>query len=626
MSNQKTYTANAIPLPFGRFIEDRPESNRLPLEFKRPWGYADTGQRIPHDPNPESPKRHEPYRPPEGYAAVAQSWGVVQAAGGFQTACAVQQGLPAAMRKEYAWTQGTADRLSACIHPATVGMDALAVCQQPRHLPSAKLNTCHQASVGALADLRRCQHPLTTAATALVNCAADADAAQSAALLKTVFQTAYSADAAVQACAAVLLPPPQAIAACVRPVSTPALPVPCEYYELPAEPEPQPADKTYICGLRPPSNRMALRFSRKKSAHSARYLPVAFSCGDVLSTPIREAYIMHNTVTASVDGLPLGLFSASFACDTGGYCWQGSLTVSPDDFAKINMAGRVKGDEAVISCQINGDSFVILAEDYSDNRRFGQKSYTVSGRSLTARLGDDYAAKGSETYRAPMYAQQIAAEQLRHSGFTVDGWHITDWLIPENVYSATDKSPMAVLQELAAAAGGFVCSDTVQPALRLKPKWPRAAWEIESADADVTVPAGVILSISGRHQAAERAEAVFVWPTHAHGKAADVYRRGSSRAPRASALSHALYTDQPVLLAAGIAALSATGTHKHETVRLPVSDKYALPLAELGQIWQIHEPTGAWKGVVTGVSLEVQIEGHAPTVEQSVVIDRYLDR
>ena len=189
----------------------------------------------------------------------------------------------------------------------------------------------------------------------------------------------------------------------------------------------------------------------------------------------------------------------------------------------------------------------------------------------------------------------------------------------------TDKTPIAVLQELAQAAGGFVESDRARPVVRFKPKWKKASWEVSDAPADVSVPVSVIFSISGQRNVSERANGVYVWPSHNKGKGADVYRNGSNREPRASALTNTLYTDQPVLLAAGIAALSETGVHKRETVSLPVSDKYAIPMANLGEIWQINEPTGSWQGVVVGVSVEVKIENDAPVVTQNLTIDRYFD-
>ena len=233
--------------------------------------------------------------------------------------------------------------------------------------------------------------------------------------------------------------------------------------------------------------------------------------------------------------------------------------------------------------------------------------------------------KGRGTYRNPIYAQQIATEVLRPTGVDLDGWTMVDWLIPGDVYSLTDKTPIAVLQELAQTAGGFVESDRARPVVRFKPKWKKAAWEVSDAPADVSVPVSVIFGISGQRNVSERANGVYVWPSHNKGKGADVYRNGSNREPRASALTNALYTDQPVLLAAGIAALSETGVHKRETVSLPVSDKYAIPMANLGEIWQINEPSGSWQGMVVGVSVEVKIENDTPVVTQNVTIDRYFD-
>lgn len=623
MSEAKKYTADAVPLPLGNPIAGRPASDRLPLPFSRPWGYPPDAEIVLP---PDEPQKPQPYRPPEGYAAVAQGWGFMQhpvktSAACIQTAFSrIQAQTPLRVLSPPALSA------SGCVHAATAGMAELAGCMAETVQPPAALAGDGSVSVSAAPPLQDCDSVVYSADAVLANHGQDQGAAGNAPGLRQCAAAAAGAQQAVEGSLAAALPAAQDLAACIRPQAEPAQPVPCEWYEIPLEPEADNAEKTYICGIRPPSNRMALRFRRPKIAHSAQSIPLPFACFDSAETPILQGYIMQNTVSASFDnGQPLGLFSASFTCDTGGYCWQGSVTVSPDDFVKLDMDGRAKGKEAVITCQINGDTFVIAAEEYSDNRQFGQKSYTVSGRSLTAYLGDDYADKADGTYRQPVYAAQIANEQLKNSGFAVDNWAAADWLIPANVYSLTDKSPMAVIQELAAAAGAFVCSDTAKPALRVRPKWPKAAWEIDNAEADVSVPSSVVFKISGQKTVSERANGVFVWATHNAGAAADVYRKGSDREPRASAVSGALYTDQPVLLAAGIAALSATGTHKKETVTLPVSDKYAVPLAELGQIWQINEPTGAFKGVVTGVTLEVGIDNDAPTVTQSVVIDRYLD-
>lgn len=60
-----------------------------------------------------------------------------------------------------------------------------------------------------------------------------------------------------------------------------------------------------------------------------------------------------------------------------------------------------------------------------------------------------------------------------------------------------------------------------------------------------------------------------------------------------------------------------------------VSDKHNLPLAKLGQIWQINDDTdggdGAFNAVVTSVALSVSRDNDAVVVWQTVGIDRYVD-
>ena len=60
-----------------------------------------------------------------------------------------------------------------------------------------------------------------------------------------------------------------------------------------------------------------------------------------------------------------------------------------------------------------------------------------------------------------------------------------------------------------------------------------------------------------------------------------------------------------------------------------VSDKHNLPLAKLGQIWQINDDTdggdGVFNALITSVGLSVSRDGDAVVVWQTVGIDRYVD-
>lgn len=400
-----------------------------------------------------------------------------------------------------------------------------------------------------------------------------------------------------------------------------AVPPPCEWYpiKLPDKPKPQTGR---VCGKLPQSNRLPLTFTRRRLERDSRQLPLPFTCNDdFVAIPALDSYMILHNITASADGKPLELLSANLSADTSGYYWSGDFTLPPDDFARLNLDTRK--DDCFIELNLNGELFIILAESYRDNRQFGQRSYTITGRSRTAKLGADYAVSHKGLVNQDRNARQIADEAIAMLGVELD-WQIDDWLVPANVYSLTDKTPMAVLADIAQAAGAFVESHPNEAKISIKPRWRVAAWELNSASAAVSVPDNVIIGISGQKQVNTQAHGVFVWGAHDKGFAADVWRDGSNREPRAATQTHPLYTAQEVCRMAGIAALSATGIHKSETVQLPLAPKYGLNRAELGRVWRFNEANGAWQGIVTGIDISIERDNDAIKVMQSVSVDRYL--
>ena len=394
--------------------------------------------------------------------------------------------------------------------------------------------------------------------------------------------------------------------------------------------------RVYPAPVRPPNiqprpclvyapTRIPIEFKRARQVVNADLLACPFSCRtDATHIPLLNTYMIVNHISSFCDNQPLTVLSAQIKADMDGYCWQGSISIPPESFRQLNLDNR--NDIPLIHLIINGIEFVFMAESYSDNRAFISHSYTVTGRSITAQLGGDYANTAKGVVSSDLNARQIADSQLLHTGFTVADWSITDWLVPKGIYALTDKTPMDVIQDIATAAGAFVVSDYAARKISIKPRWKTPAWAIETAAADVVVPDTVIWSISGQKQVQPQCNAVFIYPDTTNSLAYDVARIGSDKEPRAALRSHTLYTAESVCRAAGMAALSATGTHKIETVKLPLSpDKYGLNLAQLGEIWRFDEPLGAWAGVITGVSLEVSIDGDTPMVSQTLTVDRYLD-
>ena len=402
---------------------------------------------------------------------------------------------------------------------------------------------------------------------------------------------------------------------------------PCEYYPIPLPPPPPDLSP---CRIRPPSDRLPLPFARRRISRDSARLALPLRCwhdGDTNDLPILPGYIMHNKITADLNGETLDLLALTLTTDTASYCWQGDITLSPASFAKLKIDQRAAGDEAVITIRINGNRWDILAEDYRDTRKFIGHTYTVTGRSITAKLGADYAKGRHSKYDAARYARQIADEQLNLLPYRIAAWEAVDWLIPGDTYTVSGQTPIEVIADLAHAAGGFVESHPYEAQLFVRPVWRQPAWAKPTPA--LTIPANLILSVSGQRRISERCNAVRLTPAAeqiggAKAKGGLVYREGTDQQPEASTLTHAAYTDTDVMRAAGIHALSETGTHKIETVTLPWAEKYQLPLADLGAVWAFAEAGQTWQGIIKGISVAVELDNGAPVVTQTVTIDRYM--
>lgn len=415
----------------------------------------------------------------------------------------------------------------------------------------------------------------------------------------------------------------QMITSCHHAKIQPAVPVPCRYYPIPPPP-PEPIVRH--CQVRPPSSRLPLKLKRKTQQFPSSALPLNLQCWHDDSpniTPNLRSYLVHNSISATVAGIAISPLSFNIKTDINSYCWQGSVELTAKDYQKIKAKLDVThGNEPLITININGHLFTIIAEQQSRTRQFVNHSYSLSGRSITAHLGADYAQSQSGLLEQNNYASQIVNQQLNGLSISVENWLIADWLIPANSYSVQNKTPIAVIADIAQACGGFLTSHCHEPKLSLKPKWKKSAWEIATAQPDVIIALDVIQQINEQKRINPRYNTVTLTGQHEGGI---VYRQTQNRQQEAPSMDNALFTDRDCIVPMGIAILSDSGTHIEYTITLRWADKYNLNLAKLGDIWQVNDSDGAWKGVVTGVAVDVRLENDVPTVWQTVNLDRYLD-
>lgn len=403
-----------------------------------------------------------------------------------------------------------------------------------------------------------------------------------------------------------------------------AVPVPWRYYAIPDETPPPPI--VNACRIRPPSSRLPLTLTRKRNGLPSSQLPLPLMCWHDKApafVPDLRSYIVLNTVTATLGGIAIDPIDFNIKTDMQSYCWQGGIKISDSQYQKVKAKLDVaRGSEPLVIVTVNGVSYSFIAEEISRNRVFGNYSYSISGRSITAQLGKDYAHSQGGTINQDLYASQIINMQLADLPFSIDRFEVKDWLIPAGTLNTSNQTPISVISQIAQACGAEAISDPLEPKLSIIPRWKKPAWEMATATADLVVPMGVVQSISDQKRVNPRYNTVTLI---GRTQGSEVYRAREGRNLIAPVANWYLYTDRDCVIPRGIQLLSDSGTHGLYTLKMRVADKYNMPLVELGQILQISDPEGAWKGVVTGVSLDVGRDNDAVTVWQTVNIDRYLD-
>ena len=609
-------TANALPLPLSVSIAEQPAANVLPLGISRKLGTIFGAPIIvppvdPTDPtDPELPDR--PLMP-----NIAACFGAANSVALSVNRCYAVSGSNSSViardyRADYTQTIAIARSFSAftrqmilvsnCHKSLSSQSYHLATCKRSQSLAAILLVQDTQAITGASIGYSACSK--IQSATIMQQVACD--------VVQTQATIHYGRDGKTS-------DKGYAVESCYTVKNSKSVSVPCRYYPIP---EPPPDKPTNTCRIRPPSNQLPLRMPRQRKGLLSSNLPLSLTCwhdDPPLFIHSLRTYIMHNLITANIGGIAVDPLGFNIKTDMDSYCWSGGVSISPDDHAKIKHKLDVDiGLEPMINVMLNDIQFGIIAENHSRTRRFGNQTHSLDGRSITARLGADYAAASDRLFDQANYASQIVNEQLANLPFTAN-FEIDDWLIPASTYAVSNKTPIAVIADIAEAAGGFVESHPTDATMSIKKRWKINAWELATATPDVTIPADVIKSATDKTVKNTRYNTILLVGNVGH----EIFRATQGRDAPAPTLSNALFTAREVTVPKASAVLSDSGTHSIQTLDLIFDD--SIPLAQLGQIWQINDTDGAWRGVITGVALDCPVVGDVPEPKQTITIDRYLD-
>lgn len=339
--------------------------------------------------------------------------------------------------------------------------------------------------------------------------------------------------------------------------------------------------------------------------------------------PARFYMAVHQIEARLLPSLaPLPIFDVSLSADSGSFGWSFSASAPPDAFDALTPIG---GLPTSIRITLDGLQWVMVVDSLQRTEQFGKRATRISGRSATALVGSPYSREIARLSTTARNAQQLAAAALDLTGVALD-WGIDDWLVPAGAWSHSG-TPLAAVQAIAEAAGGYVNSHRSDPTLLVRHPYPTlpggvigGPWNWAGvAVPDVELAPSAIITSSIDRRDGPDVDGVYVSGT-AQGVLAHVKRMGTAGAKLASMISDPLITSNIAAQQRGLSVLGAAGAKHLVQISLPVLTGASQPgVLDVGQLVQINEAT-PWRGRVRSVS----VQAAQPKVRQTITLERHL--
>lgn len=331
-------------------------------------------------------------------------------------------------------------------------------------------------------------------------------------------------------------------------------------------------------------------------------------CGDEQSpalvvVPQRSVYMIVNSASLRrVDNnQSLPTYATTLTLDAESWTWSFSADMPMDAVPLIQRSSPSVLVEVELT--MNGLPFRAMIESVSRNRTFDDWRITVKGRGLGATLDTPYAFERQHYSASARNAQQLAADALTINGVSLGwdlDWQIADWLVPADTWSM-QGSPIAAVNRIAAAAGGYVQPHPTDMTLRVLPKYPLAPWDWASMTPDIELPTGPVSTESVEWVDGYAYNRVFVSGTTA-GIVAQVTRTGTAGDILAPMVTDSLITAAAVAGPRGMSELARCGRWANLTLRLPLLSETGVIVP--GKTLLYNDGDTSHTGIVRSVSVQ----------------------
>lgn len=336
--------------------------------------------------------------------------------------------------------------------------------------------------------------------------------------------------------------------------------------------------------------------------------------------PIRRVYlVIHDLELVRLpDETPIACSELTLDLDADAWAWGFRATLH-GRAALDAIQPDQSGEPVMLEARIDGHAWRVLAEEWSENREFGRRAISVSGRGLSARLSAPWHLPADGVTASAMTIRQIIEAHLpTGSGWTIDWISGTpDWLVPAGAWRWQGKTPIQAIHEAATQHGLVVRPAKAGQTLAILPRYPVLPWAYDQASPQLVIPEAAILAVERAKSIEAQANAVYVHGDTGAGILARVKRQYSAADRLAQTVSAPLIThaDAARLLGGRILA----GQHTQPAVKrltLPLGGPF--PIANIGDLIHINLDGGSVRGICNAVSVAARLADKSVSVRQTI--------
>ena len=196
---------------------------------------------------------------------------------------------------------------------------------------------------------------------------------------------------------------------------------------------------------------------------------------DIIVHPRYEVYVIVNNIVVTHNGdLMEHHFGFSMSRQIDSFSWQLTMSVDESFYERVKRSGKVM---EVINVRINNEYFDFVVTSSSKTGSISGFQYSIRAESVISSLRAPNIKVSSYTEPTTKTASQIVLSLLQPYGFTVE-WNLIDWVIPSNIFSFNNKTPIGAVMDIINSVGAIMYNDS-NNVIRVESRYRVNPWDWE---------------------------------------------------------------------------------------------------------------------------------------------------